>query len=186
MAAAQDPSAIGAMRNYGPNTKFQEILSYVGGRFARLLMVFVTLVAGGMTANQVAAQGLVVFSPASASFGNVNEGSSKTLSMTIWNDGRAALTITKETVSGSAFSVSGLSVPKTDRAGNVCDRDFEVCAGNIRVVRRIPGADEQRVCNSGVLAVTISRLSPLAEKVLRCMGSLHRWCWREARRRTRR
>ena len=28
-------------------------------------------------------------------------------------DGRTALTITKETVSGSAFSVSGLSVPKT-------------------------------------------------------------------------
>jgi HYDIN/CFA65/VesB-like, Ig-like domain/Abnormal spindle-like microcephaly-assoc'd, ASPM-SPD-2-Hydin len=77
------------------------------------LTVFVTLVAGGMTANQVAAQRLVVFSPASASFGNVNEGSSKTLSMTIWNDGRAALTITKETVSGSAFSVSGLSVLKT-------------------------------------------------------------------------
>src|SRR5208283_1875144 len=101
------------MRNYGPNTKFQEKLSCVGGRFARLLMVFVALVAGGMTANQVAAQGLVVFSPASASFGSVNKGSSQTLSMTIWNDGRAALTITKETVSGSAFSVSGLSVRKT-------------------------------------------------------------------------
>ncbi len=101
------------MRNYGPNTNSQEKLSYIAGRFARLLMAFVTLAAGGMTANHVAAQGLVVFSPASASFGNVNEGSSKTLSMTIWNDGRGALTITKETVSGSAFSVSGLSVPKT-------------------------------------------------------------------------
>ena len=76
-------------------------------------MLFSTLLAGGMAANQVAAQGLVVFSPTSASFGNVNEGGSKTLSMTIWNDGRAALTITKETVSGSAFSVSGLSVPMT-------------------------------------------------------------------------
>ena len=101
------------MRNHGPNTNFHEKPSDVGERFVRLLMLFATLLAGGMAANQVTAQGLVVFSPTSASFGNVNEGGSKTLSMTIWNDGRAALTITKETVSGSAFSVSGLSVPTT-------------------------------------------------------------------------
>lgn len=76
-------------------------------------MVFATLLTGLLTASRAAAQGLVIFSPTSASFGSINEGSSKTLSMTIWNDGRAALTITKQTVSGSAFSVSGLSVPKT-------------------------------------------------------------------------
>jgi len=101
------------MRNHGPNTNRHEKLCDVGGRFARLLLVFVTMLAGGMAANQVAAQGLVVFSPTSASFGNVNEGSSKTLAMTIWNDGRVALTITKGTVSGSAFSISGLNVPTT-------------------------------------------------------------------------
>ena len=101
------------MRNHGPNTSFHEKPSDVSERFVRVLMLFATLLAGGMAANQVTAQGLVVFSPTSASFGNVNEGGSKTLSMTIWNDGRAALTITKETVSGSAFSVSGLSVPTT-------------------------------------------------------------------------
>jgi hypothetical protein len=101
------------MRNHGPNTDFHEKPSHVSGRFVRLLTLFATLLAGGMAANQVAAQGLVVFSPTSASFGNVNEGGSKTLSMTIWNDGRGALTITKESVSGSAFSVSGLSVPTT-------------------------------------------------------------------------
>src|SRR5580704_2602734 len=101
------------MRNHGPNTNLHEKLRDVGGRFVRLLLVIATMLAGGMAANQVAAQGLVVFSPTSASFGNVNEGSSKTLSMTIWNDGREALTITKETVSGNAFSVSGLTVPTT-------------------------------------------------------------------------
>ena len=101
------------MKNHGPNTNLHEKLCDVGVRFARLLLVFVTMLAGGMAANQVAAQGLVVFSPTSASFGNVNEGSSKTLSMTIWNDGRVALTITKGTVSGSAFSISGLNVPTT-------------------------------------------------------------------------
>jgi Protein of unknown function (DUF1573)/Abnormal spindle-like microcephaly-assoc'd, ASPM-SPD-2-Hydin len=101
------------MRNHGPNTNFQEKLNDVGGRFVRLLMVFATLLTGLLTASRAAAQGLVIFSPTSASFGSINEGSSKTLSMTIWNDGRAALTITKQTVSGSAFSVSGLSVPKT-------------------------------------------------------------------------
>ncbi len=101
------------MRNHGPNTNFQGKLNDVGGRFVRLLMVFATLLTGLLTASRAAAQGLVIFSPTSASFGSINEGSSKTLSMTIWNDGRAALTITKQTVSGSAFSVSGLSVPKT-------------------------------------------------------------------------
>jgi uncharacterized membrane protein len=101
------------MRNCRPNTKFHEKLNDLAGRFVRLSMVFATLLVCGMTADRVSAQGLVIFSPTSASFGSVNEGSSKTLSLTIWNDGRAALTITKETVSGSSFSVSGLSVPLT-------------------------------------------------------------------------
>jgi hypothetical protein len=74
------------MKNYRPSTTFQEKLNYVYGHFARFWMVFVMLVACGMTVDQVAAQGLVAFSPASASFGNVDEGSSKALSMTIWND----------------------------------------------------------------------------------------------------
>ena len=101
------------MTNHGPNTEFPEKLSAVGGRFVRLLMVLATLPGILLTANRTAAQGYVVFTPTSASFGSVNEGSSKTLSITIWNDGRTALTITKESVSGSAFSVSGLTVPKT-------------------------------------------------------------------------
>ena len=101
------------MTNHGPITESQEKLNMVGGRFVRLLMVLATLPGILLTANRTAAQGLVVFSPTSASFGSVNEGSSKTLSITIWNDGRTALTITKESVSGSAFSVSGLTVPKT-------------------------------------------------------------------------
>src|SRR5260370_34908360 len=101
------------MRNHGPNTNLHEKPSDVSGRFVRLLMLFATLLTGGMAANPVAAQGLVGFSPTSASFGNVNEGGSKTLSLAIWNDGRAALAITKETVAASAFSVSGLSVPTT-------------------------------------------------------------------------
>jgi HYDIN/CFA65/VesB-like, Ig-like domain len=101
------------MTNHGPITESQEKLNMVGGRVVRLLMVLATLPGILLTANRTAAQGLVVFSPTSASFGSVNEGSSKTLSITIWNDGRTALTITKESVSGSAFSVSGLTVPKT-------------------------------------------------------------------------
>jgi hypothetical protein len=113
MAAPMLRSLYAAMRNRGPNTNFHEKPSDVSGRFVRLLMLFATLLAGGMAANRAAAQGLVVFSPTSASFGNVNEGGSKTLSMSVWNNDRAELTITRETVSGSAFSVSGLSVPTT-------------------------------------------------------------------------
>lgn len=81
------------------------------------MMLCVGLLLGGIAPKQAAAQGYLVFSPASASFGSITHGSSKTLSMTISNEGRTAVTITKESVSGSAFSVSGLSVPTTIAVG---------------------------------------------------------------------
>src|SRR6516162_708103 len=101
MAAPMPRSLYVAMRNHGANTNFHQKTSAVSGRFVRLLMLFATLLAGGVAANRVAAQGLVVFNLTSASFGSVNEGGSRTLSMTIWNNGREELTITRVTVSGS-------------------------------------------------------------------------------------
>ncbi len=75
------------------------------------MIVCAAMLAGGMTASQTAAQGTLSFSPTSASFGSINDGTSKTLTLKITNNGRASVMISKEAVSGSAFSASGLTIP---------------------------------------------------------------------------
>lgn len=55
--------------------------------------------------------------PSSFSFGDVQTGSSKSLSGTLTNSGGTTLTISAATASGSGFSLSGLSVPVTLNAG---------------------------------------------------------------------
>jgi len=63
------------------------------------------------------AQGQLSPNPSSFSFGNVQAGSSKSLSGTLTNAGGTALTITAASVSGSGFSLSGLTPPVTLNAG---------------------------------------------------------------------
>ncbi len=55
--------------------------------------------------------------PSSFGFGNVQVGSSKSLSETLTNSGGTALTISAATASGSGFSLSGSSLPVTLNAG---------------------------------------------------------------------
>jgi hypothetical protein len=55
--------------------------------------------------------------PATVSFGNVQVGTTQTLSDTVTNTGGSDLTISQSTVSTSAFSTSGLSLPLTLPAG---------------------------------------------------------------------
>src|SRR5205814_321872 len=59
--------------------------------------------------------GSLVSNPSSLSFGNVQTGTSQTLSATLTNSGGSSVTITQANVSGSGFSVSG--VPATLAAG---------------------------------------------------------------------
>jgi HYDIN/CFA65/VesB-like, Ig-like domain len=80
-------------------------------------MVFAALTISGMTAIRAAGQGLLAFNPTSTSFGDVTAGSSKTVTVTITNEGRAAVTISSVPESGSGFSVSGLSAGKTINPG---------------------------------------------------------------------
>ncbi|MBZ5550008.1 MAG: choice-of-anchor D domain-containing protein, partial [Acidobacteriia bacterium] len=63
------------------------------------------------------AQGQLSPNPSSFSFGNVQTGSSKSLSGTLTNSGGTSLTISAATASGSGFSLSGLTVPVTLNAG---------------------------------------------------------------------
>lgn len=52
-------------------------------------------------------------SPSTLSFGNVQKGKSSNLSDTLTNTGGSAVTISEANISGTGFSVSGLSLPTT-------------------------------------------------------------------------
>jgi hypothetical protein len=59
------------------------------------------------------AQGFLSPNPASLGFGNVQVGTSSTLTETLTNTGGATATISQATVSGTGFSISGLTLPVT-------------------------------------------------------------------------
>jgi hypothetical protein len=56
-------------------------------------------------------------SPASASFGNVMVGASNSQALTIKNTGTANLSVTQETLAGTGFSLTGLTLPLTVAPG---------------------------------------------------------------------
>jgi len=58
-------------------------------------------------------QGTLSPNPSSLAFGNVQVGHSSNLSETLTNTGGSSVTITQANVSGSAFSISGLTLPAT-------------------------------------------------------------------------
>src|SRR5580700_6347378 len=62
-------------------------------------------------------QGTLTANPTSLAFGNVQDGSSATLSETLTNTGGSSLTISAASASGTGFSLSGLSLPVTLTAG---------------------------------------------------------------------
>src|SRR5207253_11026060 len=61
--------------------------------------------------------GSLVSNPSSLSFGNVQTGTSQTLSVTLTNSGGTTVNISQTAASGSGYSVSGLSLPTTLSAG---------------------------------------------------------------------
>ena len=65
----------------------------------------------------VVAPSMLSFSPSSANFGSVITGTSQTLSVTIKNTGRVAVTISGESIHATGFSLSGLTVPRTIAGG---------------------------------------------------------------------
>ena len=62
-------------------------------------------------------QGQLGSNPSSFSFGNVQVGTSKSLSGTLTNSGGTSLTISAGSASGAGFSLSGLTLPLTLNAG---------------------------------------------------------------------
>src|SRR5262249_26997762 len=62
-------------------------------------------------------QAALSVSPASIDFGNVNNGTSKSQTVTLKNTGTASLTISAATMSGAGFTTTGLTAPLTLTAG---------------------------------------------------------------------
>lgn len=65
----------------------------------------------------VTAPGSVNPTPASASFGNVVVGSSQLLSETLKNPGGSSIVVSQATITGSAYTISGLTLPLTLSSG---------------------------------------------------------------------
>src|SRR5205823_5183992 len=61
--------------------------------------------------------GSLVSNPSSLAFGNVQTGTSQTLSVTLTNSGGTTVNISRAAASGSGYSVSGLSLPLSLAAG---------------------------------------------------------------------
>jgi Abnormal spindle-like microcephaly-assoc'd, ASPM-SPD-2-Hydin len=70
-----------------------------------------------LTGTGVLPPGTLSPNPASLSFGSVQTGTSKILSETLTNSGGSSLTISQANVTGSAFSITGLTLPLTLSAG---------------------------------------------------------------------
>src|SRR5207253_644280 len=60
---------------------------------------------------------LLSVSPTSLAFGTVNVGSNSKQTVTLTNSGTASLIISQATVSGTGYSISGLTLPLTLAAG---------------------------------------------------------------------
>ena len=82
-----------------------------GRHFASWNVAKVSLKGTGTTSGQLTAN------PSSLSFANVQVGSSQTQSGTLTNSGNSSLTVSQATVTGTGFSLSGLTLPLTLGAG---------------------------------------------------------------------
>ena len=77
----------------------------------------VTSASAALSGTGIAATGQIGASPTSLSFGSILPGSSQTLMETVTNTGNASVTISGASVSSSAFTMGGLSLPTTLAAG---------------------------------------------------------------------
>lgn len=110
-------------------------LTLNGGQYAILTVSFVPKAAGAVSGNLTITStatnptlsipvsgtgvtpGALAANPTSFSFGNVNVGSNGTLSGSITNTGSTSVSVSKVAITGTGFSVSGITTPLTLNAG---------------------------------------------------------------------
>ena len=88
--------------------------------FSYISFIFVAVIfsAGAAQGQGLLASGTLSFNPSPGSFGSVNVGSSKTITLTVKNTGSAPVHISGESVHATGFSSTGLTVPLTITAGS--------------------------------------------------------------------
>jgi hypothetical protein len=114
---------------------------------------------------------LLTANPSSLAFGSIQTGSSANLSETLSNTGGSTITISQANVTGSAFSISGLTLPLTLTANQsvtftatFAPTSGGAASGNLSVVSNAPNSPLNIALSgtgtaSGQLAVTPSSLS---------------------------
>ena len=141
-----------------------------GSRFAVVVsntVGTVTSAAATLTVNAAPVAGIQV-SSSSINFGNEVVGNNLSQALIITNTGTATLTITQVTETGSAFSVSGFSVPLNVSVGQkttitVAFQPTTVGAvsGNISIVSNAPGSPTSvGLSGSGIAATLTLGISP--------------------------
>jgi hypothetical protein len=88
--------------------------------FSYISFIFVAVIfsAGAAQGQGLLVRGTLSFSPSPGSFGSVNVGSSKTITLTVKNTGSAPVNISGESVHANGFSSTALAVPHTIIAGS--------------------------------------------------------------------
>lgn len=88
--------------------------------FSYISLIFVAVIfsSGAAQGQGLLARGTLSFNPSPGSFGSVNVGSSKTITLTVKNTGSAPVNISAESVHATGFSSTGLTVPHTITAGS--------------------------------------------------------------------
>src|SRR5882762_3706909 len=88
--------------------------------FLYIWLIFVAVIfsAGAAHGQGLLARGTLSFGPSPGSFGSVNVGSSKAITLTVRNTGSAPVNISGESVHATGFSSTGLTVPHTITAGS--------------------------------------------------------------------
>jgi len=112
------PSTISAGQNVAFTTKFSPTSSgTVAGSVSIASNVPGSPLTISLSGTGTLGQPQLTISPANVSFGRVNVGSADSQSVSLTNNGNAALSISQAAASGTGFSLSGLSVPQTINAG---------------------------------------------------------------------
>lgn len=95
--------------------KKTSIVGRARGQWLRLIPICALLVCFAALTPQSAqaAVGTLSFSPSAANFGNVQAGTSKSISVVVTNTGTASVVFSKESLQANMYAVSGLTMPLT-------------------------------------------------------------------------
>jgi P pilus assembly chaperone PapD len=123
-------------------------------------------VAVALTGSGTAAVLKLSVSPASLSFGNLTTGSSEAKTVTLTNTGNANVSLSKDTITGSGFAVSGLAAPLTLSPGQSTSFSVDFAPTAVGSVSGSLAITSDAANSPAILALTGAGESPTAYKVM--------------------